>query len=88
MENKFLKKYPTYSSWLVNVSLWIWVVMGILYYFFLIRFDIDNSLQLEPLWRVLFWVVWMLAIDYFFIYRYQKKRGLKQEQEKNLENKE
>ncbi|UJP65674.1 hypothetical protein [Mongoliitalea daihaiensis] len=87
MENKFLKKYPTYFSWLVSWSLWIWAGAAILYYLFLIGFDFDNLIQTDKLFQSILWMVFMQVFNYFFFYRYQKKHALKQQQEENLENK-
>lgn len=77
MENKFLKKWPSYNSWFWGGSLWLWIMGGIFNYLLQIRFNFAHPIQMERIWNVLIWMAGMLVFDYLF-YRHQKKHALKQ----------
>jgi hypothetical protein len=81
MENKFLKKWPSYKSWFWRGSFWLLIIGGIFNYSLQIRLNFSHPIQMEQVWKALIWMLGMLAFDYLF-YRNQKKHALKQKEEK------
>ncbi|SDY62697.1 MULTISPECIES: hypothetical protein [Rhodonellum] len=70
---KWLNLYPNYKAYFFKKSLPLNVLGGVLFYLLIIRFDFNNLIQIQKINTALLYLVFMLIIHYFLLYKPNKK---------------